>query len=67
MGPSDRSDYETDTVNRAFQHDLVLRGQALTDSAVVFRWRSGPSTLGPQFTDSALAIDWIAEWLASGD
>jgi len=60
----DRSAYETDTIHRAVQHDLILYEQTINDSTVVFRWRSRHDTLGPQFDDRALAIDWIAGWLA---
>ena len=60
---ADRLAYEPDTINRAMQNDLVLFGQATASSELVFRWHSGPATVGPQFDDRELAIDWIAQWL----
>src|SRR4051794_3729303 len=59
MRAPNRLAYETDTINRAMQHDLVLFGQPTRNSGLVFRWRSGRETLGAQFDDRALAIDWI--------
>ena len=55
--------FETDAINRALQHNLVLFGNVTANSQLVFRWRAGRSTLGPQFEDRELAIDWIAAWL----
>ena len=63
MRASDRLAYETETINRALQHDLVLFGAGDREFELVFRWRSGHATLGPQFDDRGLAIDWIALWL----
>jgi hypothetical protein len=64
MESSDRLDFEIDIINRALQHDLVLSGEATGSSELVFRWRRGAETVGPQFDDRAFAIDWIADWLA---
>lgn len=52
--------FETETINRAMQYDLMLFGAVTADAGLVFSWRSGRETLGPQFDDRALAIDWIA-------
>jgi hypothetical protein len=60
---AERLAFETDTINRALQHDLVLFGKAVADSRLVFNWRSSSGTTGPLFDDRALAIDWIAQWL----
>ena len=64
MRSSERLAYETETINRAMRHDLVLFGQATATSGLVFRWRSGRATVGPQFGDRELAIDWVVDWLA---
>ncbi len=63
---SARLAFETETINRAFQHDLVLFGTVTAGSGLVFRWRAPSGTMGPQFDDRELAIDWIARWLAEG-
>jgi len=60
----DRVAFETRTINRALKHDLVLYANALSNSELVFGWRSGSERIGPQFDDRAVAINWIAEWLA---
>jgi hypothetical protein len=61
---SARLAFETETINRAFQHDLVLFANVTATSDLVFRWRAPNRTFGPQFDDRELAIDWIARWLA---
>jgi hypothetical protein len=61
---SDRLALETDLINRALQHDVVLYGTVTTSSNLIFGWRSPRGQIGPQFEERALAIDWIAEWLA---
>ena len=63
---SARLAFETETINRAFQHELVLFGTVTAGSGLVFRWRAPSGTMGPQFDDRELAIDWIARWLAEG-
>jgi hypothetical protein len=63
MNQSDRFALQTDTINGALQHDLVLYGDATADYQLVFGWRSASGRFGPQFTDRELAIDWLAEWL----
>jgi hypothetical protein len=55
--------FETRTINRALQRNLVLFGKATANSELVFCWRSGREVVGPQFRDRALAVDWIWEWL----
>jgi putative methionine-R-sulfoxide reductase with GAF domain len=60
---AERLAFETETINRALQHDVVLFGKAGAGSALVFSWRLSSGTMGPQFEDRALAIDWMAAWL----
>jgi len=60
---SERLVYETDTINRALQHDLTLFGTVRASSGLVFNWRSTRGPAGPRFDDRALAIDWMADWL----
>lgn len=62
---------ELDAINRALQHDLVLAEGLTAKQQVVFFWRSPTGTIGPDFDNRDLAIDWIVDWLAydgpSGD
>ena len=67
MNQADRFAFQTDTINRALQHDLVLYGDATPDSQLVFGWRSARGRFGPEFADRDLAIDWFAEWLDNKD
>jgi hypothetical protein len=60
---AERLAFETETINRALQHDFVLFGKAGASSALVFSWRSPSGTMGSPFDDRALAIDWMAAWL----
>jgi hypothetical protein len=64
MERSDRLALETELINRAFQHDVVLYGTVTTSSNLIFGWRSPRGQMGPQFDEREQAIDWIAEWLA---
>ena len=61
---SDRLAFETDIINRALQHDLVLYGTVTTSSELVFGWRSRVGRSGPRFDEREHAVDWIAGWLA---
>ena len=63
MESGSRLAFETYAINRAQQHDLVLFGIVTYNSALVFRWRAKSETMGPEFDDRTLAIDWIAQWL----
>jgi hypothetical protein len=64
MERSDRLALETELINRALQHDVVLYGTVTTSSNLIFGWRSPRGQMGPQFDEREQAIDWIAEWLA---
>jgi hypothetical protein len=64
VSSADRLAFETRTIKRAMQCDLVLYGKATGDSDLVFCSRAGREAIGPQFHNRALAIDWIREWLA---
>ena len=64
MERSDRLALETDLINRALQHDVVLYGTVTTSSNLIFGMALPAWQMGPQFDERALAIDWIAEWLA---
>ena len=61
---SDRLAFETEVINRALQHDLVLYGTVTTSSSLIFGWRCPSGQMGPGFDERELAIDWIAAWLA---
>ena len=62
---SDRLTFETRTINRALQHDLVLYANAVANSELIFGWRSAERDgSGPGSMTAALAINWVAEWLA---
>src|SRR5215213_10137766 len=61
--PTNRLAYETDTINRALQHDLVLFGSVTRDSELVFHWRAASGIMSQRFDDRERAIDWIAQWL----
>ena len=67
MNQADRFAFQTDTINRALQHDLVLYGDATPESQLVFGWRSARGRFGPEFADRNLAIDWLAERLDNDD
>jgi hypothetical protein len=63
--PTDRLAFETEAINRALQHDLVLFGNFIADDRLFFCWRAkGGRRFGPPFDDRRLAIDWMAKWLA---
>jgi hypothetical protein len=71
MGRTDRLAFETDVINRALQHDLVLYGTVTTSSSLIFGssslifgWRSPRGQMGPRFDEREHAIDWVAGWLA---
>jgi hypothetical protein len=71
MRTTERLEFETHTINRALQHDVVLYGRAGLAQQLVFTWRRASGLLGPRFDDRELAIDWMNDWLAydgpSGD
>jgi hypothetical protein len=67
MNQADRFAFQTDTINRALQHELALYGDATPDRQLVFGWRSVRGRFGPEFADRDLAIDWVAEWLNDDD
>jgi hypothetical protein len=67
MNQADRFAFQTHTINRALQRDLVLYGDATPESKLVFGWRSAVGPIGPEFADRDLAIDWVAEWLNDDD
>ncbi len=56
--------FETDTIYRAFQHDLVLFANIAPDQPQFFGWRSESGMVGPQFDERGHAIDWMLDWLA---
>ena len=62
--PPDRVAFETDTIYRAFQHDLVLFANIAPDQPQFFGWRSESGMVGPQFDERGHAIDWMLDWLA---
>jgi len=64
MNPSDRPSLDQDTVNRALQHDCVLRTR-VADGKAVFAWRTVGAQVGPDFAARYLAIDWMAARLAA--
>ena len=62
----ERLAFETETINRALRHDLVLFGEVGSASELVFTWRAASRTIGRRFDDRALAIHWMAAWLVDG-
>jgi hypothetical protein len=64
MDPSDRPAFDQDTVNRAMQHDCVLRGR-VADGKTVFAWRTVGAQVGPEFAGRESAISWMAARLAA--
>src|SRR4051812_24590546 len=52
--PPDRLAFETDTIYRAFQHDLVLFANIAPDEPQFFGWRSDTGMVGPKFDERAL-------------
>jgi hypothetical protein len=64
MDPSDRPAFDQDIVNRALQHDCVLRGRVVDDKSVV-AWRTVGAQVGPEFAGRQAAIDWMAARLAA--
>lgn len=63
MDPSDRHDLTKSILSRAAQYDLQLHGNGAEAVPQVFIWRWHHRTLGPEFPNRDLAIDWMAEWL----
>ena len=64
MNPADRNAFERDVSRRALERDCVLFGSA-EDGTMVFVWRSSGAQVGPEFDERDLAIDWMAERIAS--
>ena len=62
--PADRLAFETDTIYRAFQHDLRLFTNIAPDQPQFFGWRSKSGMIGPKFDERRLAIDWMLDWLS---
>ena len=61
---ADRLAFETDTINRGLQHDLVLFGKVTSNSTLTFTWHRESRIVGPLFDERELAIDWMRDWLA---
>ena len=47
METTERLTFDTETINRALQHNLVLFGDAAGDWKTVFRWRARRNALDP--------------------
>ena len=62
----ERLAFETETIDRALRHDLVLFRAVGSASELVFTWRAASGKIGRRFDDRALAIDWMAAWLVDG-
>jgi hypothetical protein len=60
---AERLAFETDTINCASQHDLVLFVKVTASSALTFTWRAKSRIIGPRFDERELAIDWMRDWL----
>ena len=64
---AERLAFETDTINSASQHDLVLFGKVTASSALTFTWHAKSRIVGPRFDERELAIDWMRDWLDEND
>ena len=71
METTERLAFETDTINRALQHDVVLYGQLGSGNLMTFSWRRASGCISPRYHDRELAVEWMANWPAydtpSGD
>ena len=64
MQTTERLAFETEIINHALQHDIVLYGTATADSSLTLTWRTASGCISPRFDDRDLAINWMVDWLA---
>ena len=57
------SNSDRELLTRAAQYDLALRRRSEATGEEAFGWRWHGQDLGPRFSSTRLALDWIARWL----